>query len=365
MIVRVQLILLWIVGWKSFHSEMIHEENIYDRIQNLEWPYRRWENTGVTKQMVDCAARHLLDHPRQFLIPVILKVTNGGRDVSISYYKNEQDHIQVPEKDVVRRMLLSDKEDNQGTNQRRGRVVIPIHTKKNKYGKLVVIDPTEEFQKMGGNDPNKIKGMNGRLQAWLKSKGIASVKKTKSEPKEPKVTESDSKKREIDPPSPPTEKTEKGIEKVTEKAEKVSIKTTTTTKSIGKTMKKKIDSAPSRMVAMESGVKQAIAYARKYLGIRHFPDIYALMVVTDADGILERRNDTCRDAAGNKHLWPPIFSQNVRFHRDNLFVMIPDFSFFSSFEHGEDHGNKEEDVWFTVLDKGNNRVTTHQPSDIL
>ena len=195
----------------------------------------------------------------------------------------------------------------------------------------MVIDPIEDFQKAAGdNDPSKIKGMNGRLQAWLKAKGISSTKKPKAEPKPP---ESESKKREADPIP-----TGKGPTK--------------TIKSIAKTVKKKIDSAPSRMLAMESGVKQAISYARKYLGIRRFPDIYALMVVTDADGILERLNDTCRDAAGNKHPWPPIFSQNLRFHPDNLFVMLPDFSFFSSFEHGEDHGNKDEDVWFTVLDKG-------------
>ena len=305
LIIQVQLVLLLIVGWNNFyHSEVIRDEkiskNIYDRSQTLEWPYRRWEHTGITKQMVDCAAHHLLDHPRQFLTPAILKVSNDGRDVSISFYKYEPD-VKVGEKES-HRVLLSDKGDDQESNQnRRGRIVIPIHTKKNKNGKLVVIDPMEDLQKASGNDPSKIKGMSSRLQAWLKSKGISSIKKLKDEPRNSESAES---KKSAEAKKPETESKKQESDHPSTTAEKII--TRKTTKPIVKTIKRtKIDSAPSRMLAMESGVKQAIAYARTYLGIRRFPDIYALIVVTDADGFLEPVNSTCKDAAGNKHPWPP------------------------------------------------------------
>jgi len=133
------------------------------------------------------------------------------------------------------------------------------------------------------------------------------------------------------------------------------------------------------MVAMERGIRQAVAYARRHLGIRAFPDVYALIVATDADGVYEPFDGRCNDdddfsnsdsnsnsnsnsssnsSSGSEGLpWPPIFGQNVRFRADNLFVMLPDFSFFSAFEHGEDHGTKA-DVWFDVVDREVTRRNT-------
>jgi hypothetical protein len=105
------------------------------------------------------------------------------------------------------------------------------------------------------------------------------------------------------------------------------------------------------MIAMERGISLAIQYAQRHLGITQFPDIYALIVVTDADAVLEPTTSRCQmDDDEQSHPWPPIFGQNVRFHEDNVFVMLPDFSFFSTFADGMDHGTPD-DEWFRVVEQ--------------
>ena len=61
--------------------------------------------------------------------------------------------------------------------------------------------------------------------------------------------------------------------------------------------------------------------------------------------------------------WAPIFAQNRLHDPDNLYVLIPDFSYFSQFRTDNDHGN-QEDVWFETVEREarpNNNSSMHSP----
>jgi len=49
--------------------------------------------------------------------------------------------------------------------------------------------------------------------------------------------------------------------------------------------------------------------------------------------------------------WPPVFSQSVRWQPNGTFVVVPDFSYFSSFMYQgkHHHGGNDDDVWFEAL----------------
>jgi hypothetical protein len=49
--------------------------------------------------------------------------------------------------------------------------------------------------------------------------------------------------------------------------------------------------------------------------------------------------------------WPPVLSQSVRWQPNGTFVVVPDFTYFSSFfyQGKHHHGGNEDDVWFEAL----------------
>jgi hypothetical protein len=85
-----------------------------------------------------------------------------------------------------------------------------------------------------------------------------------------------------------------------------------------------------RFLAMESGVRNAVEYARKHMNITHFPDLYALFVPSDSATFKRSSLTRCKSQIQKKKEWPPVFSQNRLYGPDNLYVLIPDFSFFIS-----------------------------------
>lgn len=83
-----------------------------------------------------------------------------------------------------------------------------------------------------------------------------------------------------------------------------------------------------RFIAMQKGVKMAVKYAQDYFDIKEFPDLYALFVITDS-AFFERSSTTlCNTVTHRDKEWPPIFAQNRLYGKENLYVLIPDFSFF-------------------------------------
>ena len=132
-----------------------------------------------------------------------------------------------------------------------------------------------------------------------------------------------------------------------------------------------------RMEAMKRGVIMAIKYAKASLGIVNFPYVYALLYPLDDAEILRRASSRCycylkpltirkrsdyvacstskQNSGGETNCniitsWPPFLAQNRRNVTDNLFVLTPDFSYFSTFNYGGDHGTRN-DIWFRALDK--------------
>jgi hypothetical protein len=85
-----------------------------------------------------------------------------------------------------------------------------------------------------------------------------------------------------------------------------------------------------RFRAMEKGVREAVKYAREYMHINRFPDLYALFIPSD-NAAMERSSFTrCNSPIQKEKEWPPIFTQNRLYGSDNLYVLIPDFSYFIS-----------------------------------
>ncbi len=83
-----------------------------------------------------------------------------------------------------------------------------------------------------------------------------------------------------------------------------------------------------------------------------FPDLQAVLWVGDRANMVLPPISTvssslsaCRGVSS----WPPILAQNRDFSAGNLFVLVPDFSFFTLFWRKHDHGSVA-DVWFDVLE---------------
>ena len=120
------------------------------------------------------------------------------------------------------------------------------------------------------------------------------------------------------------------------------------------------DAAPSRMYSIKSGIISAIEYAKDSLNISIFPDFVALFVPSDESQLIRPLFSSC--TCNNKsYAWPPILAQNREYLTGNLFVTIPDFSFFTLFKFHGNHGTKE-DIWFDVMRNEQQRNTTFNSS---
>lgn len=93
---------------------------------------------------------------------------------------------------------------------------------------------------------------------------------------------------------------------------------------------KSTEAAPSRMTAMKVGIQAAITYAMKKMNVSIFPDFYALFSPFDDAKLVRPSSSQCK--CGNS-VWPPIFAQNREFVADNLFITVPDFSYFTDFKY--------------------------------
>lgn len=107
------------------------------------------------------------------------------------------------------------------------------------------------------------------------------------------------------------------------------------------------DTTISRLQAMERGVQMAINYARNHMEITPFPNLKALFFPGDEAKLVHSMADRC-ECGNSSYYWPPILAQNREHVRRNLFVTIPDFTFFTDFKHGGNHGTNA-DVWFDVM----------------
>jgi hypothetical protein len=85
-----------------------------------------------------------------------------------------------------------------------------------------------------------------------------------------------------------------------------------------------------RIQTMERGVRDAVEYARKHMNITYFPDLYALFAPTDSATFKRSPLTRCNGHIQKVKEWPPVFAQNRLYGSDNLYVLIPDFSYFIS-----------------------------------
>lgn len=107
------------------------------------------------------------------------------------------------------------------------------------------------------------------------------------------------------------------------------------------------DTALSRMEAIEFGIKSAINYALQNFNMTSFPNLEALFFPCDEARLIRPLQSRC--ACGNSTFpWPPIFAQNREYRHGNVFITLPDFSFFTDFSHSGNHGTNA-DVWFDVV----------------
>jgi hypothetical protein len=78
--------------------------------------------------------------------------------------------------------------------------------------------------------------------------------------------------------------------------------------------------------------------------------VYGLMTPCDWAALNRPVSSTCGGTSSNerRYPWAPILAQNKLTRADNLFVLIPDFSYFSTFRPSHDHGYPE-DEWFPLV----------------
>jgi hypothetical protein len=94
---------------------------------------------------------------------------------------------------------------------------------------------------------------------------------------------------------------------------------------------------------MELGIKQAVELARSELNISSFPDLHVILWPSDESHLNKNAFKDCTLPM------PPVLSQNRDFETGNMLVLAPDFSFFTDFWGGYDHGSAE-DIWFDVVE---------------
>ena len=113
------------------------------------------------------------------------------------------------------------------------------------------------------------------------------------------------------------------------------------------TTRKNRPGSPSRLNTFKTGVFAAIEYAKNHMNISHFPDFRALFMSSDDSKLVRDSKSRC-ECSNVSYSWPPILAQNREYIAGNLFVTVPDFSFFADFKQQSNHGSKE-DVWFDLL----------------
>jgi hypothetical protein len=119
-------------------------------------------------------------------------------------------------------------------------------------------------------------------------------------------------------------------------------------------------STPHRLLAIERGIRQTIQYAKTSLQIGTFPDIEAIIWPGDDAKLPKVVYEILQSNCVSMGLpVPPILAQN-RLYRADAFVLMPDFSYFSDFLSGHDHGSPD-DEWFRVLDS-ESRLTANTPT---
>jgi len=122
----------------------------YDRRSSLEWPYKRWEQSGISSAMVDCAGRYLMGR-YQGITPAILEITNGGANVSISFFTadDEDDEEEEAEEPAAtrgagaRRRLAADERRHTHTR----RMYFPVRARRNRDGSLSPIDVDADLRR--------------------------------------------------------------------------------------------------------------------------------------------------------------------------------------------------------------------------
>lgn len=86
-----------------------------------------------------------------------------------------------------------------------------------------------------------------------------------------------------------------------------------------------------------------------------FPNIFGLYSHRDfSEDQRHRNNSYCVIRDENKiqiaaYSLPPIFAQN-RFFNSSTYVLIPDFTYFSTFHNFHNHGDPKQDIWFHEIE---------------
>lgn len=95
------------------------------------------------------------------------------------------------------------------------------------------------------------------------------------------------------------------------------------------------------------------------------PSIFALYTTRDhAEDKLHLKNSSCvvRDEDNRyiaSYIMPPIFSQN-RYFNSTTYVLMPDFTYFSTFHNFHNRGNPKTDIWFAQFEKALSKKNSFQ-----
>jgi len=121
----------------------------YARRSSLEWPYKRWEQSGISSAMVDCAGRYLMGR-YQGITPALLEITNGGANVSISFFtaddEDDEEEKEGPAANGVAgagRRLAADEKRHTHTR----RMYFPVRARRNRDGSLTPIDVDADLRR--------------------------------------------------------------------------------------------------------------------------------------------------------------------------------------------------------------------------
>jgi hypothetical protein len=97
-----------------------------------------------------------------------------------------------------------------------------------------------------------------------------------------------------------------------------------------------------RIRSMQLGFFEAVRHTMKKLRLTGFPNITAIIFVGDEPHYSFRHSEDCDPG--------PILAQNRVFTVNNSFVVVPDFSYFTHFWDGHDHGSPS-DRWFELIER--------------
>jgi hypothetical protein len=107
-------------------------------------------------------------------------------------------------------------------------------------------------------------------------------------------------------------------------------------------------SGDPRDLDMEKGLSMAIKQGRA-----EGTNLRLVLLTKDrAELGITFKDSHCAIYQSNKAIarlhWPPVLAQNVKVTDDGILVLGPDFSYFSSFQGGHNHGDND-DVWFKAV----------------